>query len=51
MKEDNKKNKIFAKMLAKAFYDKKIDKFPFVLNSEQYQYLMEEWEKLKKSKL
>ena len=29
-------NKIFAKMLAKAFYDKKIDKFPFVLNSEQY---------------
>lgn len=42
------RNREFAKLLAKSFFGKGINKLPFILSSQQYQYFVEEWNKLKK---
>lgn len=40
-------DRAFAKMLANSFFGTSINKLPFVLNSQQYEYFVEEWNKLK----
>lgn len=36
----------FAKKLAKFCFEKGIDELPFAINSQQFEYFVEEWNKL-----
>ena len=44
MTEQEHNNRQFAKALAALYYG--MDKVPIVLNSQQYEYFVEEWNKL-----
>ena len=49
MTEQEHKNRQFARVLAALYYvikDMNVDKEPIVLNSQQYKYFVEEWNKL-----
>ena len=41
-------DKEYAKMLATACFKAGIDKLPFAISSQQYEYFVEEWNKLNK---
>lgn len=41
-------DRVFAKMLANSCFKMGIDKLPFSLSSQQYQYFLEEWKNLQK---
>ena len=45
-KEDERKNRQFARALAKICLYCGMDKLPIVVNSQQYEYFAEEWNKL-----
>ena len=38
----------YAKMLATACFEVGIDKLPFAINSQQYEYFIQEWNNLNK---
>ena len=44
MPEQEHKNRQFARVLAELYYG--MDKLPIVLSSQQYEYFVEEWNKL-----
>ena len=46
MTEQEHKNRQFARVLAELCLYYRIDKLPIVLNSQQYEYFVEEWDKL-----
>lgn len=47
MTEQEQKNRQFAKLLAELYYDTKgMENAPIILNSQQYEYFVEEWNKL-----
>ena len=47
MTEQEKKNRQFAKLLAELYYGTKgMENAPIILNSQQYEYFVEEWNKL-----
>ena len=46
MTEQEHKNRQFARVLAKICLYCGMDKLPIVLNSPQYEYFVEEWNKL-----
>lgn len=46
MIEQEMSDRAFAKMLANSFFGTSINKLPFVVNSQQYEYFVEEWNKL-----
>ena len=49
MTEQEHKNRQFAKLLAELYYDTKgMENVPIILNSQQYEYFVEEWNKLNK---
>lgn len=48
MTEQEHKNRQFARILAALYYSiMDMDSVPIVLNSQQYEYFVEEWNKLK----
>ena len=47
MTEQEQKNRQFAKLLAELYYGTKgMENAPIILNSQQYEYFVEEWNKL-----
>ena len=46
MTEQEHNDRQLAETLAKLYYVMGIDKVPIVLNSQQYEYFVEEWNKL-----
>ena len=44
------KNKEFAIMLARFFYNNPVKTLPIALNSEQYKFFKEEWNRLNETK-
>ena len=48
MTEQEHNNRQFAKVLAEIWLYYGMDKLPIVLNSQQYEYFVEEWNKLNK---
>lgn len=49
MTEQEHKNRQFTRVLAEICLYYGMDKVPIVLNSQQYEYFVEEWNKLKMS--